>query len=54
MTISKITGECPECEENVAVDYSEAEIYLQKGRLMITFECPECGALVDEEMEKDY
>ena len=51
MIINLVEGTCPNCGEEVEVPFEDLDLYLYRGEVVITFECPACGKHVyNEEM----
>ena len=54
VTVKKILLICPECNESINCGLDDVEFSLVAGEMLINFECPTCGALVEEEPVLPY
>lgn len=54
MVIKKIVAVCPECDETIVCAVDDVEFNKVDSDVLVTLECPACGALLeDEPMESD-
>lgn len=49
MVIKKIVFVCPECEHTVYCGMDNAEFSMVESKVAVSVECPECGALLEDE-----